>query len=72
MVPPSLRTEVTDSTSVPAGAFTETVEQLKGAEAEAELPVAAEAPVGRYTAAASGTPAARTVRSRLIAFLSKK
>ncbi|GAA3369884.1 hypothetical protein GCM10017744_091430 [Streptomyces antimycoticus] len=69
MVPPGRRTAVTDSTSVPAGAFTETVLQLSGV--EAELCVSAEA-VGRYTAAASGTPAARTVRSRLIDCPSKK
>nr|BFD88011.1 hypothetical protein StreXyl84_74120 [Streptomyces sp. Xyl84] len=68
MVPPGRLTAVAASTLVPAGAFTETVEQV--GEVEAGLPVAAEAPAGRYTAAASGTPAARTVRSRLMTFLS--
>src|ERR671919_214545 len=70
MVPPAWLTAVTDSTLVPAGAFTEGAAQANVVEAEPSWG-SAEA-VGRYTAAASGTPAARTVRSRLIGFPSKK
>ncbi|GLP70922.1 hypothetical protein TUSST3_75420 [Streptomyces sp. TUS-ST3] len=55
---------------MPAGAFTDGAEQVTGADAEA-VRGSAEA-VGRYTAAASGTPAATAVRSRLIACPSKE
>ncbi|MFD0317780.1 hypothetical protein [Streptomyces flavalbus] len=63
-VPPSWLAAVTDSTLVPVGASTDGAEQEGGVVAEAPC-VCAEA-VGRHTAAASGTPAARTVSSRLM------
>src|SRR5690349_19515222 len=64
-VPPSRLTAVTDSTVVPAGAFTETAEQVNGAAADRAVP--AEAAAGRH-AAASGSPAAKTIRRRFMTF----
>ncbi|GGM21320.1 hypothetical protein GCM10010129_76990 [Streptomyces fumigatiscleroticus] len=68
-VPAAWRTAVTLSTLVPAGAFTGTDRQVSGV--AAVVWESADA-VGRYTAAVSGTPAARTVRSRLMGFPFKK
>ncbi|WP_370024652.1 hypothetical protein [Planotetraspora sp. GP83] len=68
-MPPSRLTTVTDSTAVPAGAFTDMDEHVNGM--AAELAVPAEAAAGRH-AAASGTPAAKMARRRFMTFLSLK
>jgi hypothetical protein len=70
MVPPSRRTAVTDSTALTSGAFTEGTEQVN--EVAAGVSRGSAEAVGRYTTAASGTPAARAVRRRLMGFPSRK
>ncbi|MFD0471202.1 hypothetical protein ACFQ0B_24970 [Nonomuraea thailandensis] len=63
-VPASRRCAVTDSTVVPAGAFTAMDDEQSNGAATA----ATAALVGRQIAAASGTPAARTARSLFMRF----